>query len=373
MNKLTIVVFLLITLSAKAQRYKEVAVQVIAPQTQVVNSMAGKLLGKKNQVAMAFQLPQNTTRWFYIFSATRNQADVTRTRSAFKLLAQLSKLVDETGITDNAINLITTPPGTDYCNTYLLGSFNDVKIFDKEFTTQSFKYDRAGSRTNLSSGQVVINSSEYLQGSQYLGFQNPSSVYEVSVTVEVVAIVNQEVEVSGWTLTRKNEIYNMIKNQVIENACGNLSDGEKFTLASCGTSKITTEYTNETIKGLADHEIIQTLAKAMRSCSDELNLNCSGKPSPNKMSQNFLIGDWKDDISYYTFENNGKFTVKFNGQAYSSSGTWKFTENTSGVMLTVQLGVQNPIFFKVLSNTANSYIFEAEGGNGKRIFTANRQ
>ena len=97
MNKLTIVIFLLITLSAKAQSYKEVAVQVIAPQTQVVNSMAGKLLGKKNQVSIAFQLPKNTIRWFYIFSASRNKEDVQRIHKGCNLFANLSYIIDQTG------------------------------------------------------------------------------------------------------------------------------------------------------------------------------------------------------------------------------------------------------------------------------------
>ena len=373
MNKLTIVIFLLITLSAKAQSYKEVAVQVIAPQTQVVNSMAGKLLGKKNQVSIAFQLPKNTIRWFYIFSASRNKEDVQRIHKGCNLFANLSYIIDQTGTTKNAINVITAPPGTDFCNVYLLASYKDVTIFDKEFSTQSFSYDRVGSRDNLTQGVITVNSPGHLQGYQYLAFQNPSGMYEVSVTIEVVAIVNQQATVSGWTSTKKSEIYNILKDLLVENACGNLNSGEKISLANCGTKKITSEYTYEAINGLADHEITETLAKAMQSCIEELNLNCSGQPSANKISQNFFMGDWKDDVSYYTFENNGKFIIKFMGQPYSNYGTWKFSEDSSGPMLTIQLEQQNPNIFRVLSNIANSYTYQASGDPSKRIFTATRQ
>ncbi len=81
MTKYSIILFLFLVFSANAQRFKEVPIQVVAPQTMVVNSLGGKFLGKKNQVLLTFQLPENTIRWFYIFSASRDKATIDRDKT----------------------------------------------------------------------------------------------------------------------------------------------------------------------------------------------------------------------------------------------------------------------------------------------------
>lgn len=332
-NKISLILCVLMSFSLKAQRYKEVAVQVVQPQSLTVSSIGGKFLLKRNQISISFKLPENTIRWFYTFTASRNQEDVERTRQKIKLVAQLSKLIDETGTTKNAINLLTAPPGSDFCNVYHLRSQEDAIKFEKEFSLKSFAYDMAGSRTNLKHG--IVDVPDYLKGYQYLGFQNPSRVYEVNVSIEVVAIVNEEVtDNRGYLATTKNRIFGeclKLMNYAIV-----AEDRYKTEICSCVTDELTSKYNQKEMQELPDFKISEQLGEGFKVCAQKIDE--SKRYKEPKIANEILgedvppttinmISKYKTNNCYMSLNYDGSIIIEwFSGK--KTEGRWKLEDKT---------------------------------------------
>lgn len=133
---------------------KEVAVTVLQPQEFFING-AINITGQTTLV-LDVNLPENTTKWYYTFAASRSKEQIKQTKSQFALFTQLTRIIDNTGTTAKALTLLNTPPGNDYSNVYLLASRKDADNFNKEFTLKGFKYIGEGSRQNYVSGTVEV-------------------------------------------------------------------------------------------------------------------------------------------------------------------------------------------------------------------------
>lgn len=121
------------------------------------------------------ELPANTIKWYYEFAASRNSGDIKNLTANFSVAAKLSSVIDKTGLLALSINLFAAPPGADYCNVY---------VGDQQAPN---KISQTASRINYRSGIVEVNEPGIRK--PVMTFSNPSGLYGLSVSVQVVAII----------------------------------------------------------------------------------------------------------------------------------------------------------------------------------------
>jgi hypothetical protein len=141
-----------------------------------------------SRTVVPVQLPPNTVSWYYEFTAFRDQAQMQAARAQFKLASQLSQLIDQSGNLAMAMNVLTTPPGGDICNVYLLQDAAQTDLFQQK---QEFSYLREGTRSSLTAAVVPVQASAGQR--VFLGLHNPDKLYGIHYALEVVAVVEEEV------------------------------------------------------------------------------------------------------------------------------------------------------------------------------------
>lgn len=271
MKSYKIIFFLLIFSNAFSQK-KEDVVEIIKPQIICVNSVTS-LSGSTRKV-IPVHLPPNTIKWFYSFSAFRNKDDLARVSNNFNLLSKLSLLIDQTGSTATAISLLSKPPGTDYCDAYLLNSAKDVTLFENkgDYEGNPFTYVRQGSREGLVSGIVDIDESSHLTDKQYLGLRNQDLNNAVNVLIQVVAVVSVETTSNGWSVSRKQQTYLRLKELINKSSGKQLSAEVIENLTACIMIKLTKGYSPDDISSLAEYEFNPIIRSIGEVCLKEQNL-----------------------------------------------------------------------------------------------------
>ena len=146
--------------------------------------------GGKSRTTLPINLPANTVKWYYEFSASRNENEVDNVSNALDLAGELSVLLDQSGILQLGINMLNQPPGSDYCDIYLIDHDNYTPFLSK----QQFMQYPEGTRENLKSGIVEVECCH--NSPLYLGLKNPDYKDGVHVVVEVAAIIKEE----GWVM-----------------------------------------------------------------------------------------------------------------------------------------------------------------------------
>lgn len=180
------------TIYENVPEYTYEAVSIQSPNDFWINSTSNEAFkGGKSRIIVPVSLPQNTVEWYYIVSAYRDPEVVEGTKSSFNLLGQIAGLITQTNGINFAINLLTFPPGADYCDVYLLDLTNQQYFLQKADLKPegTFRYILQGSRSNIKSGAVRIDCC--LEGQWYLGIKNPDSYHGESVIIEAVAIVKK--------------------------------------------------------------------------------------------------------------------------------------------------------------------------------------
>jgi hypothetical protein len=322
MKKIIILIFVLLQVTIYSQS-KEVAVTVLQPQEFFING-AINITGQTTLV-LDVNLPENTTKWYYTFAASRSKEQIKQTNAQFALFTQLTKIIDNTGTTAKALTLLNTPPGNDYSNVYLLASRKDADNFNKEFTLKGFKYIGEGSRQNYVSGIVEVTNTSNLQGRQYLGIQNPSTTYGITVIVEVVAIVKEEEIVNGWKKSQKEGLFSYLNHGLKEKHKHHLSDDLISDFTNCMANKITSNYTAIQLENVAKYEANSIIDNIHNKCEQELNLAAKYSLKDNVATEERLIGTWSDENSVFEFKENGVFTLKFDNQNSIIQGKWKLS------------------------------------------------
>jgi hypothetical protein len=335
MKNLIILIFVFNLINAFGQKFKEVPIQVLSPQFSYLNSEGGKILSlgiKQSTLVFDIDLPENTIRWFYIFTASRSAEDIEKAQGNIKLFAQLTRVIDQTGTTAKALPYLLPPPGSDYCNAYVLASKSDADKFNKEFNLKAFYYNSKSSRENFKSGSVDVDEPQYIRGRQYLGIHNQSTAYGLNVAIEVVAIVKEDLKDSqGWTKSNKENVFNSCLN--ILNYTLTSEDNVKEQICGCYTDEIVKKYSSEAFQEKPTYEVKNILTQNMKTCAIQSESDPNFKePTPittdnenNRITPTFLnmVGKWKAyNCSYFlnydkTLQiiwNNGKIT----------NGNWSF-------------------------------------------------
>jgi len=162
-------------------------VQLLDPSEFYINSGRNALFqGGKSRITLPVILPKNTVEWYYTFSASRNKEEIIRTKQSINLMGQLTKLIDQSGVLNISIEMLTKPPGGDVCDIYLLDVNNRNRFEEKT----DFLHYPEGTRENITSGVAKIKSALFLNN--YLGIKNPDAGYGIHIAIEAVAIKLEE-------------------------------------------------------------------------------------------------------------------------------------------------------------------------------------
>jgi hypothetical protein len=168
-------------------------VPIAEPTLLTINSGSNATLkGGKSRILFPVTLPPNTIEWYYRFSASRNPELVKDVQKNFQLFGELTKAflkLSGSGIltgsmVDVAINSLAMPPGSDYCDVYLL-DYNNISNFEAK-NDNAWVYYLEGTRKNLMSGNIKVNCCN--AGQYYLGIKNSDSSNGINVSVEVIAM-----------------------------------------------------------------------------------------------------------------------------------------------------------------------------------------
>lgn len=162
-------------------------IPVVSPENYYINSGTNALiLNGSSRVIIPIKLPPNTVEWYYTFSSNREESDKNAVKNNLKLASQITKVIDATGITSLVVDQLLAPPGGDFCDVYLLDAYNIGPFNQKNV----FHYIVEGSRENIKQGTIKITNKEL--PFYYIGIKNPSNLYGIDVSLEVVAIVLEE-------------------------------------------------------------------------------------------------------------------------------------------------------------------------------------
>jgi tetratricopeptide (TPR) repeat protein len=200
----TILFLIVLTISVNGQTVQKErkVVQVMTPQTFYLNGGTKATFGGKSRTWLNIPLPKNTVEWYYSFTTTKNE----NSSSTIGLLSQLTRLYDPTGMTAIATNAILTPSGAGVCDIYLMDRANSDKFMDKvDNWGGSYLYKVNGSRENYKNGTVQIK--DILSGNWCLGFKNPSATEGISITFEVVAIIEETKIIEKTETETKAEMF----------------------------------------------------------------------------------------------------------------------------------------------------------------------
>ncbi|MFP2996741.1 hypothetical protein ABN763_12560 [Spongiivirga sp. MCCC 1A20706] len=165
--------------------------QVVGLQTQSIqkdkfylNSRSNALIkGGKNRVLLPVNLPNNTKEWYYVFSASRNEEEITNTLKTFNLAGELTNFIEQKSSLQQSVNSLNAPPGANICDIYVVDESNALLFKDKE----DFTYDLSGSRENYKSGIVTVKKKS--RNEVFLALNNPDNLYGIHLAIEIIAVV----------------------------------------------------------------------------------------------------------------------------------------------------------------------------------------
>ncbi len=181
------------------------AVSLAGPEEYYINGGLNAAFGGSSRVIVPVTLPKNTVEWYYTFSAIRSKEDIAKIKGSMKLLSNLTRIIDVSGGSAIALNLLAAPPGGDVCDVYLLDRQN-TSLFEQK---AQFRMYQDGSRENLKQGTIKVANKTLPQ--YFIGIKNPSTSYGISVTVEAVAILLEETwenrEVIKYDITARPQPY----------------------------------------------------------------------------------------------------------------------------------------------------------------------
>ncbi|WP_298499795.1 hypothetical protein [uncultured Algibacter sp.] len=166
----------------KSETYK--VKDVTTNQYFYVNSGSNAMFkGGKSRIAIPFNLPINTVKWYYRVSSFRDKTMIESTSKQINLVSDLTKLVDNTGGLGFVIDQLGNPPGADYCDVYLI-DHNNLNLF---ISKQVFNHFPIGTRENIIAANVEVE--DRFSEQMYLGIKNPDTSHGINVLVSIAAVV----------------------------------------------------------------------------------------------------------------------------------------------------------------------------------------
>ncbi len=183
----TISIFLIGCLTASFSQYSRSydttfsVVTLSAPQSFYLDSRIVSQINGRSRLTIPVQLPEGAIRWYYSFVALESKNEP---MEWVGLAAQLTKLVDKTGISAAFISRFVNPTGTAACDIYVLDTEGGHFFEEKE--DKKWQYDRNTSRLNMTGGVVE----SYVSKPNFIvGMSNPSLKLGINIRIEITAVV----------------------------------------------------------------------------------------------------------------------------------------------------------------------------------------
>lgn len=207
MNKYYIFIFLITLLiqSGYSQDYEIVteSEQIIETRSIYLNGGLNATFGGKSRTSIKVDLPPNTVKWYYSFSTKKGKSGIQNLNLAIQLAGMLS---DPSGITASTLSAIEVPEGMASVDIYVLDRENRDKFSAKEdIIGEGYSYNSEGFVENTK--QAVVEIDDILNGTVYLGLKNPSTHSGVNLTIEIVAITENQVYIEKSNEQQKAELY----------------------------------------------------------------------------------------------------------------------------------------------------------------------
>lgn len=179
----------------KQLKYEVASVE--SPGLHWLNSLSNAYIrGGSDRILLPVSLPDNTVEWYYTVSASRDRESISQNLRTISLVRDVAKAIVSGNVAATALNfsfqLITQPPGSDYCDVYLLQEQGRKLFANGE---EEFPFLQEGSRENVSSAKVRIKGNEQRQ--YYLALRNRDTFNGLAVGIEIVALVAKE----SWSTT----------------------------------------------------------------------------------------------------------------------------------------------------------------------------
>ncbi|MBL7816908.1 MAG: tetratricopeptide repeat protein [Saprospiraceae bacterium] len=238
-------------------------------QNYYLDSRIVAQINGRSRITLPVQLPPGTVKWYYTFAALESKNEPLEWVS---LAAQLTKIVDKTGISATLVGQIVKPTGTAACDIYVLDTEGGTQFEAKN--DDKWQFDKNISRQNMTSGVVE----SYLSKSNLLiGLSNPSLKSGINVKIEVSALVahltpiynnmkhirNNDTE-SAWTGVLREPFFKRFQESFEGKLTPSVSE-----VSMCILSKVTKNFTPQEFNNLAQGEQEVVISWIKKDCYAE--------------------------------------------------------------------------------------------------------
>jgi len=261
-----IILFLILCNKYSYSQYTKTVLKPVTVQAKQ-ELYLGKILALskgKNKSSIKVNLPTNTVGWYYSFGTDykerkekeyeleklRLQAEAKKNNNDAKNDNKPSFIETVLSLTDQltekikdvdpsakaamiAIDFLTKPKGNmpvDVC----LTDYSGHQEFHQIQWTNFENYIPEGSRKGLTAGVIAIKSA--YEGPLYLNFRNLSKSEDVTIYIEITAMVAEEVYVDEWTTKSVNEVHEICLSDFAN------VNSEIQSVCNCITEKLTDRY-----------------------------------------------------------------------------------------------------------------------------------
>lgn len=239
------------------------------PQSFYLDSRIVSQINGRSRVTIPIQLPQGTVHWYYSFAAMEAKNEPFEWVG---LAAQLTKLVDRTGISAAVINRVVKPTGTAACDIYVLDT-EGGSAFEKK-DDEKWSYDKNISRQNMTGGVVE---SYIIKPNILVGLSNPSLKSGINVRIEITAVVGKLTPVynakrhstdssneSAWKGTEREAFFQKIQSDFGGKLTPSVSE-----VSMCILSKVIKEFTPQEFNTKAKGEQDVLISWMKKDCYTE--------------------------------------------------------------------------------------------------------
>ncbi len=324
-----LIIFSILTINNNgyAQEGNLKTVTVLKSQKRYLSGIGG--LNGVSKLVIPINLPENTVSWYYAFSALDDKSESQKTDLIFNLGSIILKAYtgNWVGVIPGILKTISPPPGTQTCDVYHFPNYAEAEKFERTAIFKEYSYVVPSTQKGLSSGYGEITQSPYLKGTQYLGLANPTLAKGVLVSIEVVALVWEEVKINGWSRAQRENFFNYLKSSFLLSEAGNLMDNEQLNIfCQCFVSKMIDQYQPESFRSMTNYEIKQKLEGLGKSCIDEIKLQSAFQyQNQERVFPNDLYGKWKDENSLISIYRNGSIEIEWDSGT-KREGLWRIED-----------------------------------------------
>jgi hypothetical protein len=264
--KFLVILFLMLCTQYSYSQYTKTVLKAVTVQAKQ-ELYLGKILALskgKNKNSIKVDLPANTIGWYYSFGtdykerkekeyeleklrlkaeAEKNNNDAENANkpsfleTALSLTDQLTEKIKDTDLTAKAamiaIDYLTKPAGNmpvDVC----LTDYSGYQEFHQIQWTNFENYIPEGSRKGLTAGVIAIKSA--YEGPLYLNFRNLNKSEDVTIYIEITAMVAEEVYVDEWSTKSVNQVHEICLKDFAN------VDSKVQSVCNCITEKLTDRY-----------------------------------------------------------------------------------------------------------------------------------